>query len=259
MSEREIKSGNQKVLFKQTGQGLPLIFLHGWAFPSRKWKKLAGQLADQGFCVYLLFLPGFGRTSPPPKPWSVSDFSEFVLKFAQKQNLKKFFLLGHSFGGRIAIKLAATHSEKLLGLILCGAAGIRPKRGIRYWSFFALAKIGTFLFSFFPLSLFESFARRFLYFLVRERDYYKAKGVMRETMKKVVEEDLTSFLPKIKVPTLIIWGEKDKVVPVSNAYIMGSKVSNSEVVVFKDAGHALPFQKTKELAKIVREFCRSLK
>jgi len=219
---------------------------------------LREQLTKEGFCVYLPFLPGFGKTSPPKKPWSVSDFSEFVLKFAQKQNLKKFFLLGHSFGGRIAIKLTANHPGKVLGLILCSSAGLKPKRGVKYWFFFFLAKIGNLFFSIFPLNLVRPTARRLLYFFVQEQDYYQAKGVMREIVKKVIEEDLTFHLKRIQVPTLIVWGEEDRITPVADAYLMASKIPNSKLVILKEAGHGLPFGKPAKLTQLVREFCRRI-
>lgn len=237
----------------------PLFILPGWEGKTEKWEKIREGFAHFGFSVFVLKFPGFGEVPLSPRPWGISDYANFVLDFAQKQNLKNFFLLGHSFGGRIAIKLATNHPEKLLGLILCSAAGIKSKRGIEYWSFFSLAKIGSFLFSLSPLTLFKPFARRFLYFLVREKDYYKAKGVMRETMKKVIEEDLSPLLPKIKVPTLIVWGKEDRVTPVSDAYLMKSKISGSKLVVIESARHGLPFQKTEEFVKIVGKFCQAIK
>lgn len=248
-----------RIHFTKAGQGPPLLVLHGWGKGLWPWFNFQKELTKAGFTVYLFDLPGFGRSDLPPQPWTVSSYVDFVLKFAKSQKLERFFLLGHSFGGRIAIKLAAFHPEKLLGLILCSAAGIRPKRGLRYWVFFFLAKIGRLIFSFPLLTRLGDPARRLLYFLTRERDYYLAKGVMRKTMKKIIAEDLTTFLSSIITPTLIVWGGRDRTVPIKNAYLLEKEIPQARLVIIDEADHLLPLRRSKRLAGTVINFLKEKK
>jgi len=181
-----------------------------------------------------------------------------ILKQVQDDNAKfkdgkAVILIGHSFGGRIAIKYAAKYPEKVDKLILTGAAGIKHRLNTKQKIFFILAKAGKKILRFGRLA---SYSQKILYKLAREKDYYQASPRMKEVMKNVLAEDLTLYLDKIKTLTLLVWGANDYSTPLSDGKIMNEKIENSELVIFDGANHSLPYQKPEEFAKIVLEFIK---
>ena len=235
-----------------------IVILHGWGRGAKSFSLVQELLERKNYSVHVFDLPGFGAVPPPPVPWSVSDYVDFVLKFVASQNLDKFYLFGHSFGGRVGIKLAASHPEKLAGLILCDAAGVtpRPKAKIAVFGFFS--KIGNWIFSFKILSIFRETARRFAYFLSGERDYYFLQDeVMRETFKKTINEDLTPYLNQIKTPTIIIWGGKDKMTPVLDAYVINKNIAGSRLEILNGIGHNPHIESPEALVEFVDNFIKN--
>src|SRR3989344_4726315 len=124
-----------------------VLILHGWGSSSKSFEEISRLLREKGHQVFAPDLPGFGSERTQDKPWPLDDYVNFVLNFAQAQDLNKFILLGHSFGGRIGIKFAVRYPEKLSGLILYAAAGIKPRRTFWQWVLYIFAKIGGFIFS----------------------------------------------------------------------------------------------------------------
>lgn len=248
-----------KTFYQKMGQGRPVVVLHGWGISSSNFKAVQKYLSQRGYQVFNLDLPGFGRTEEPEEAWGVSDYANFVLEFARKHRLSHFFLVGHSFGGRIGIKLAASHPEKLIGLVLVSSAGLRSRKTRKRLTFLFLAKIFGLIFSLPLIKKFKEKARRVLYRAARARDYLKLKGVMKQTFIKVVKEDLRPFLAQIKVPTLVVWGEKDQVTPLSDASIMKKEIRGAVLKVVEGADHRLPYQKPAEFSKIVLGFFQKLR
>ena len=117
-----------------------------------------------------------------------------------------------------------------------------------------VAQFGRKVFSLPGFKKFYSQARRFIYFLSGTRDYYVADGVMKETMKKLHNEDLGEFLEKIKEPTLIVWGKKDDVLPLEDAYIIQKKIENSKIEVIPQAKHSPHREVPRELAEKILQF-----
>lgn len=234
-----------------------LLILHGWQVPAKRYLPLKEIFAPAGFELFVLRLPGFGDGPSLDRAWSLSDYADWVQEYIQKKGLKKVFLIGHSFGGRVAIKLSVLHPEKIKALVLTGVPAIKNK-SVKITLFKILAKIGKGLFAIPPLIFMRNFARRVLYLLAGERDYYRAEGVMRKTLKKAVAEDLLPLLSKIKAPTLLIWGRNDKVVPVSIAERMVKKIPKAELIVIPKASHKLPYENPEVFTKKCLKFFHSL-
>ncbi len=245
--EKQISINGIKVNYKCAGQGPVCLILHGWGSSSVTWEKLQNFLSDQGYKTYILDLPGFGKSDNPPQAWSVSDYVHFTLKVTDGLKLGKFFLLGHSFGGRIGIQLSAAYSHRLKGLILCAAAGIKKTPNAKQKAYFFLAKAGKYIIPF-------KKARSIIYGIFGPSDCRNVKGIMRETFKKVVSDDLRPYLGQIKVPTLIVWGENDAITPLSDAYIMKKEIIKSELIVIPKIGHSIQLQEPEQLAKAVLIF-----
>jgi len=236
----------------------PLVILHGWGASAKSYDKLKPLLEQKGISVFVFDLPGFGSAPPPAEPWSVDDYSDWVFKKIDANLNDKngqFILYGHSFGGRIGIKLAARQTEGIKGLILCDAAGVtpRPKAKISIFNFFS--KSGKLVFSLPVLKYFQPIVRKIEYFLAGSRDYYYLQSeIMKDVFQRVIKEDLTPDLEKIKIPTLIIWGKKDKMTPVSDAYIINQGIGGSELKILEGIGHSPHLENPQALADIICKF-----
>lgn len=257
MIEKEIFINGLKVNYKIAGEGQPILILHGWGGSSTSWMKVQEILSSQGFKVIVSDFPGFGKSNTPPIPWGIKEYTDFVSEFIKKtldNPNKPFFLLGHSFGGRVAIKFAASYPEKIKSLILCDSAGIKQRWGLKEKFIFRLSKIGNVIFTPKILRRFKDKARNLFYVFLRHRDYAKANGTMKETIKKVLDEDLLPELSQIKTKTLIIWGRGDKLVPVKFAHIFKEKIANSELIILPKIGHSPHLEIPQKLAEIISKF-----
>lgn len=225
-----------KIFYNVEGEGYPILLLHGWGVNSDSLFPIFNYLKNS-FRIITLDLPGFGRSDTPYESFDGDDYKNVVLKFINYLSLKNLTILGHSFGGRIAIRLAKENLNDLKGLILIDSAGIREKKRLKQ-------KISEGLFKFLKKVINKILKGKTkdnilekLRNIFGSIDYKSQKGVMRDTLVKIVNEDLTPFLKEIKVKTLIIWGEKDKDLPIKHAYLMNELIENSKLVIVKNAGH----------------------
>ncbi len=279
IQEKQILIDNLKINYKIIGDGnIPIILLHGWGISSDKYIETANQLVihNSRFKILAVDLPGFGKSDNPPETWGVDDYVEFIYRFiyevlghsVSKFNLDtecpsdghepKVILIGHSFGGQIAIKFAVKYPQSLKALILTGAAGIKHPPTLKLKIFYILAKAGKIIFSLPIINKLEKSAQELLYKAAREKDYYQAQGIMKETFKKVVGEDLSGYLDKIKTPTLLVWGAKDNSTPLADGEFMHFKIQNSKFKIIDDANHQAPYQYSEKFAKIVTKFIKKM-
>jgi len=234
-----------------------ILILHGWGSTPKSWERVKTVLEDNGYRVLTPALPGFEGTPEPTKPWSVSDYADWAENYCQDRNLTNVFLLGHSFGGRTAIKFATLYPARLRGLILSSAAGITPRPKAKLSLFRLVSKVGKVVFALPLVSVLREPARKLLYFLSGGYDYYFLQSqIMRESFKKAIAEDLTPDLAKIKTPTLIIWGEKDQTTPLSDGQKMNRLIVGSRLTVVPQGRHALQRQLPDVLAQTVLPFLR---
>jgi len=239
-----------------------ILILHGWGSCAKNWTKVKELLEKKGLEVFAPDLPGFGKCPLPTKPWSIDDYVEWIKNFCSLfaevgfaevgPPQTKFYLLGHSFGGRIAIKFAIKYPEKLKSLILNSAAGITPRPKFKIFIFCFFSKIGNLIFSLPILKFLRPFCLKIAYLLGAGRDYQMIQNsTMRETFKKTIGEDLTSCLSQITIPTLLIWGAKDRLIPVSDAYLMKKEIKNSRLKIIPNIGHAANLEAPEKLAEII--------
>jgi len=234
----------------------PLLILHGWGSNSGRWHKVKELLEKRGVEVFVLDLPGFGKTIPPPKPWGRDDYLSWIFQKVKERNWEKFNLLGHSFGGGLAVKLATNFSEKIDKLILVSPAIIQRK-SIKTYLFYYISYLGKKVFSLPSFKILYPLAEKLIYKLAGTKDYYVADGMMKETMKKIgKEEPLEMILEKIKIPTLILWGKKDDVLPVKDAYYIKEKIKGSELKIIPKARHSPHREAPEELAEIIVQFIK---
>ncbi len=228
-----------KIYYEAIGKGEPIVLLHGWGVDTNVMRPIIRMLQDYGKSqVYALDFPGFGLSELPEDSWDLNQYVSFVVHFFDLFHLQCVDVLGHSFGGRVAIKLAKEYPERVKRLILVDSAGIRPKRTLRYHVRVGSVKFLRTLTSIIPNTYLKKGVTRFILSL-GSQDYQKA-GELRKTFVKVVNEDLRPLLPFIRNPTLIIWGDKDLETPLSDGLLMKQFIPNSRLEVLNGSGH-FPF------------------
>jgi pimeloyl-ACP methyl ester carboxylesterase len=221
-----------------------LLILPGWRRSISEWTPVAKSLSSR-YKVIILDLPGFSATAMPKETFGVFEYADFVRKFLSKLKIDKRIILGHSFGGRLGIVLASDGAivDKL---ILVDSAGIEKK------SLYArLMRILKAIFS--PIFIvLPSSVKNKISNIIGSQDY-KTAGEMRKIFVKIVNQDLESLLPKIKIPTFIIWGDKDNILPVSQTKIFKKKIRGSKIRIVWGAGHDPHIQKTEQLISILKD------
>ena len=230
----KIKVKGLNINYIQEGEGYDIILLHGWGCSIETMIPILNILKDSAK-VTVLDLPGFGESDKPEKPINSYEYTEIVNEFIEKIGIKTANILGHSHGGRIGIILSSKYPEKVNKLVLIDSAGIIPKRSLKYYfkvySFKLLKKI--------YLKLNKNDKRKLQKFYKKygSEDYKNSEGIMRQTMVKVINDNLEPLLEKIKAPTLLIWGEEDDSTPLYMAKIMEKKIKDSGLVLIEKGGH----------------------
>ena len=194
------------------GTGKRLLILHGWGDSLRAFD-LVTEALSKNFQLILLDLPGFGQSSSLPHPFTLDDYAQTVEKFLTALEINEVSVLGHSFGGAIAVKLAI-FSNKVRRLVLEDSSGIRNKS--------LSIKLKIYIYKILKLILSERYREK-LRHILGSSDYRDA-GVLRSTLVKIVSEDLQHVASKIAIPTLMIWGRNDKETPMEQARIMKNEI-----------------------------------
>jgi len=237
------KIHGRQVTYDRVGKGREtIVILHAWSkrINRSKYQRLINLLAKTRQVIFLDF-PGFGNSDPPPKPWTVNDYAEFVSSFLKKLKIKNCIIFGHSFGGRVAIKLANKYPNSIKKLILADSAGVERK-SFKVKTLIALSKLA-------PDFLKKSWSSFF-----GSKNFSEINGVMRETLKLIVAENLEEEMKRVQKPTLIVWGKDDRTTPLWQGKLMHKLINGSKFVVVANANHGLPWQKPKILARIILKF-----
>lgn len=208
------------------------LFLHGWGANGALFGRLADTAGEKYFTL-VPDLPGFGGSEEPDAPMDVDGFADTALEFLAAWKPKKVILLGHSYGGRMCIKLCARKELPFAveQVVLFDAAGILPKRSWKYHVKVKFYKLGKLLLKPFPKLLQTFQAGR------GSADYNAASPVMRGCLVKAVNEDLEPLLPRISAPTLLIWGENDTATPLSDGKKMEKAIPDAGLVVIPGGSH----------------------
>lgn len=242
-----------KVYYEVAGAGHPVLLLHGWGTHSGSMRPILEFMRESADVrVFALDFPGFGLSESPPKPWNVNDYVALVRAVLDGLRLEKVDIIAHSFGGRVAIKLAAEHPQVVERLVLVDSAGIRPKRTVGYYLKVGVAKTTRILIKVLPGFLSNPVRTRVLA-KIGSTDYRNA-GQMRQTFVRIVNEDLRQLLPAIKCPTLIVWGELDTETPLDDARFMEQMIPNARLVVLEGAGHFCYLDRFSAFSEVVSSF-----
>ena len=234
----------------------PVVILHGWGLSGKTFFPLVETLKKQGYRVYAPDLPGFGETKMPERPLMLTDYALFLDEYLKKNHIVQPIFIGHSFGGRVSLKYNELYPNRVRVLILSGTPGFTPIPKKKLILFIFLAKIGKLLFSIPPLSLVQDAVRKWYYYVVGAKEFFRAEGTMRETFKQIVKEDLVPAMEAVDVRTILLWGEYDIIVPVSIAERMHQVIAGSELIVIPEADHGVPFKQPEVFASYVERFLK---
>lgn len=221
-----MKIDNMEIYFEKEGYGKDIILLHGWGCSHETFFSLKEHL-KKDFTVWVLDLPGFGKSEEPKRVYSVIDYMACLRLFIRQNKINAPILLGHSFGGRIAIKYASYYD--IPKLILVDSAGLKKRSVKNYLKIF----------------VYKILKKLHIKNGLGSKDYKASTGLMKNVLVNVVREDLKKDLKKIKTDTLIIWGENDLETNLSMGQKMAKLIVNSGIVVIPKAGH-FPFIEKEE-------------
>ena len=183
------------------------------------------RMFSEDFDVFCPDLKGFGKNADMPYPYALNDYLSEIREYIKVNGLNRPHVIGHSFGGRIAIKLAALYPELTGKLVLCDAAGMKPRFSLKKAGKKAAFKV---LKNFLPRDRLKSFY---------SSDYLAVSGVLRESFKLIVNENSEEYLGKIENETLVIFGKNDEETPPYMAKKLCRGIKNSELKIIDGAGH----------------------
>lgn len=235
------------------GSGETLLLLHGWGSSVDAWRLMIREFSPS-FRLVAPDLPGFGGSDMPPESWDVEGYASFVMKFINTLGLRDPILVGHSFGGRIIIKLAGTGRVAPDKIILIDSAGVKPKKTLKQKCRTRVFKIAKGALTLPGIKNYtgELLDRVRAHF--GSADYNAAPEVLRHSLVKAVNEDLTHHMPNITASTLLIFGEKDTATPVSDGQLMESLIGDSGLCIIKGAGHFSFVERPYEVHAIIHSF-----
>ncbi len=214
-----------------------ICFLHGWGRSSNDFIKILNK-----FESIAIDLPGFGKSEEPENSMNPKEYAEYLTNLIPDT---VEVLVGHSFGGKIAVHMSFI--KKYEKLLLIGAPLIRKNRQA---NFNFRLNIYKFLNN---LNLISEKSKEKFKNKYGSEDYKNATGIMRDTLVKTVNDDLSELLPKVNTKIELIWGENDTVIPLSIAEEANKKLKDSKLTIVKNAGHNMLKSKPDEIIKVLKE------
>lgn len=227
-----------------------VVFLHGWGASKESFLWTKNYFKD--FSLIYLDFEGFGESECPPKAYCVGDYVCSVKALLDNYEIESLVLVGHSFGGRVAIKFARQFESLYhdFKLVLVDSAGMKPRRSLKFYV------------NVFKYKVCKKMAKKSKHFENKLKkygscDFKNAAGVMRETFVKVVNENLESSAKQIRSKTLIIWGENDLDTKLFMAKKLKRLIKNSKLEIIKGAGHFSFLDKPLEFVILLDSFIKN--
>jgi pimeloyl-ACP methyl ester carboxylesterase len=253
--EQFIEIAGAKIYLLKGGQGKPLVVLHS-VEGNLGWRLYHRNLA-QHFTVYAPTLPGFGLSQRPPWLETFSDLARFSLWILQELKLEKVSLLGHLMGGWLAAEMTVMCPQIVDRLVLVDAAGIQPQHG-EIADIFLHGQDGVRNLAYFnprQLPEYEELFGRKPSPEEREIRAQNQETAVRYCWKPYMyDRSLPWLLPRMRVPTLIVWGREDRVVPLECGELYQQAIPGSRLEVLDQCGNCPPLEKPEEFSRIVCDF-----
>lgn len=224
--------------------GKDIVLLHGWGQNIEMMDPI-GKGMQNKFRITIIDFPGFGKSPEPPYGFSVFDYYEILDELLENLNIKEPILIGHSFGGRIAIIYAV--NKKVSKLVLMGTPFRRTNKKANY-----KLKVLKIVRKTPIIKNFEGCLRS----KIASNDYYNASPIMRKVLVNVINQELTDLIPKIKVPTILIWGSYDKEVPISEAKYIEDKIKDCGLIIYEGCSHFAYLERLNQTINILDCFLK---
>jgi pimeloyl-ACP methyl ester carboxylesterase len=247
-----VKIGNVGVSLRRAGKGPPLLFLHG-ADGYSQWLPFFDALAEQ----YELLVPehpGFGASDDPPLIRNVSDMAMFYLDFLEALDLRGIHIIGHSLGGWIAAEILIRDQSRAKSLTLISSAGIRvegvPSGDIFIWNREELLRNVFYNQAYADIALSLQPTEQQIDAMLKNRFTATKLG----WQPRWHNPDLEKWLHRIKLPSLIIWGDEDKVMPADYAGLWRERLPDARLVMIEKCGHVPQIEKMSETIDPLRDF-----
>ncbi len=247
-----------RMYYEVCGEGKPLLLLHGWGGRVESFLPVIRDFQDT-HRIYAVDFPGHGRSSEPPEPWSADEYAALMARFIEEMNIAGTDVIGHSHGGRVTLALASSCPELVGKLVLTGCAGLPPryteKQNARSSRYQTLKKLVNF-------PVWEKLVgkktvegwREALIQKYGSADYKALTPSMRLTFNRVLRQDMTACLPRIKASTLLIWGEEDTATPLWMGQEMEKAIPDAGLVTLPGCGHFAYLDRYADFKVIVRRF-----
>lgn len=217
-----------------------LVILHGWGHSGAMWQGFINKFHDHK--VIFIGLPGFGEEKLISNNWNVADYADWVLLKLKSMGIKNTIIIGHSFGGKVATEIAIKDPSIVKKLVLVAAPVLR-RPALTTKLHIKANKIIK--------NMFLSKAIK-----IQTNSEYKEANAnnLGAVFVNSVNYDATSKLPKLKAPTLIIWGDSDKDAPLRIGKEMHRLIPNSKLEILKNTGHNIYLENPNILYGLINKF-----
>jgi 4,5:9,10-diseco-3-hydroxy-5,9,17-trioxoandrosta-1(10),2-diene-4-oate hydrolase len=253
---KKIEVGSLNIRYFAGGQGEPLVIIHGGGDGARVWLDNAEELSKY-YNVYIPDLPGFGRSQSANDRFRLPEFVRFVEDFSSALGLNSFYLMGHSIGGGIALHYALKSPQKVKGLVLVSSwcLGIEAALWVRLLSHPALCRsLGEAGIA--VLKGVKWLARLFFAPFKFANPPTHVKMDIGKTMITLRGQTtvLQDRLCELTMPTLVVWGAGDRIVPAAHAYVAAELIPDCQLHIFEGCGHSVYKQRVEEFSQLLARF-----
>jgi pimeloyl-ACP methyl ester carboxylesterase len=269
--DRYVDVGNVKTRYWCEGNGSStIVIVHGFGVAMEHWKECFIALA-RTHRVYAMDLVGFGKTEKPDVQYSIAYLADFVVEFVKTQRVDQAVFVGHSMGGAVVMQLALSHPDLVSKLVLVSSAGlgvdaslgmrlltlpyvgeifVRPNR----WLLQVFFRDAVYHQDRFPEELVDVYVDMLALPHAREMrlKILRALASWRGPREWIIP--MLADLRTLEVPTLILWGKQDNVLPVKNAYEASKKLPNARLHVFDACGHNPQMEYVDDVRRMIAEF-----
>ena len=228
--------------FCNNNKKITLVMLHGWGQNIEMMEPLAKPFRDR-YNTLIIDLPGFGESSEPKEVWGVYEYTLFVREIIKDLKIEDVILVGHSFGGRIALVYASEYPVKKLVCLASPYCKELTKLPLKNRIYKQAKKIKCL-----------NWLAKIMQNKVGSEDYKKASQVMKGVLVKTVNTDLSEYAKKITAPTLLIWGDKDEAVPITRAYELEKLIKDAGVIVYEGATHYAYLERINDVILVLDNF-----
>ena len=253
---KKTKVGGLDVRYYTAGQGDPLVVIHGGGGDARTWLGNIEALSEQ-YTVYAPDLPGYGDSQPLIGDYYIPELTEFMDDFSDNLGLDKFHLVGHSLGGGIALNYALESPHKIKKLVLVSSLclGREIALWVRLLSVPAILRtIGALTMA--VLNGVKWLVKTFLEQIEFVMPLSPASVYIGGSVTTLKEQSLVlaSRLSEVIMPTLLVWGAKDPIVPVRHAYAAAQVIPDCQLKVFENRGHNVHRDEVREFSHVLSGF-----